>query len=121
MKRTAMKRSTKPMRRTPLRPMSDKRQRESKVYSVNKRAYFDKLRAQQLADGLNPPPNAPWCEVCIAMKWPREPAVDWHHVHSRGNGGPLLQPDEKMLAVSRRGHDYIHEDHSRARRRGWLD
>ena len=91
MKRTSL------LRRIPLRPMSKKRQKESRIYS-KKRADF--------LDGK-------MCEICGTRR-----AVDVHHRLGRLGGAYL---DEKTwMALCRTDHDFIHRNPSLAREMGYL-
>ncbi len=88
-----------PLKRTGrLRPMSKKRQREARAYSLLRAAY---LKAH------------PTCEVCS-----KATPKDIHHVCGR-LGGNYLNPDT-WLAVCRSCHDWIHTHPSKARQLGLL-
>jgi hypothetical protein len=87
------------MKRTPLRKVSKKRQKELREYS--------KLRKAHLSEH-------PTCEVCKERQ-----ATDIHHILARGRGGGLNDTGN-FLAVCRPCHTLIHEKPSYARENGWL-
>ena len=121
LKRTGFSNKEKnPLKRTPLKKQSARRKSELAEYRERKREYFSHLRKEQVEEGLNPPENAPWCEVCVAEGWDLRPAIDWHHVLPLGRGGRLNQPWELMLAVSRHSHDKIHGNMKWAEGKGYL-
>lgn len=92
-----MKRS--PLRRkTPLRRVSKKRAGELREYSERRKVFLSKHQ---------------WCVV-----YPYEPSTEVHHKHGREHG--KLNDESLWLAVSRRGHDFIHSNPNKARENGWL-
>jgi hypothetical protein len=108
MKRTAI------LRRSPLRRVSKKRQREGRTYSLLREAF---LKAR---------PN---CEACAVIKGVRvtagkvfcakvDPSQDVHHQAGR-YGGNYLNTDT-WLAVCRGCHDWIHTNPATARGLGLL-
>jgi len=108
-------------RKTPLRRVSKKRQREMKEYGPRKASYFQRLAKKQQGLGLNPPDDfTPWCEVCLAEEWELMPAEDWHHVLPKGRGGKQNQEEGLMIAVSRLAHRKIHDDPQWSEKRGYL-
>jgi hypothetical protein len=86
------------MKRTRIRPMSAKRQREAKEYS--------KLRTAYLA-------THPTCERCQRLK-----SRDIHHKAGR-LAGNYLNP-ATWAALCRPCHDHIHAHPSQARASGWM-
>jgi hypothetical protein len=104
-----MKRTSQPLRRTPLRKVSTKRARELREYSKKRKAF---LAAH------------PWCEVEIATgdyKGPKgmpSASVDIHH--KAGRTGWRLNDETQWMAVSREAHEFIHQNPAEARKRGWL-
>lgn len=86
------------LKRTPLRKVSAKRQRELKVYS--------KLRAEFME-------SRPVCEVCESR-----PSKDVHHTKGRLGGNYLNVSTFK--AVCRYCHLWIHAHPSLAREKGLL-
>ncbi len=86
------------MKRTRLRPMSRKREREAKIYSAARRAFLD---------------ERPRCEVCVKRK-----SQDVHHKSGRGKNYLL---EETWLAVCRGCHDEIHSNPTWAREREYLE
>lgn len=92
------------MKRTRIKPISDKRKRLQGEYSKAKKEYFQELRQKQQEQGLKPPEHAPWCEVCIREGWTLRAANDVHHTKRRGKN---LTDKETFLAVSRMAHNRI--------------
>jgi len=111
-----MKRSTKPMKRTPIKRVSDKRKAELAIYSREKKTAF-----KALADAQGLTSGKPLCERCMStpelFKTARR-AVDWHHWWPRGRGGRFL--GGKMFCVCRVCHDWIHSNDDAAREGGWI-
>ena len=87
------------MKKTPLRRVSKKRQKELREYSKLRKAYLS---------------EHPTCEVCE-----EKPATDIHHRHSRGLGGAFVDLSN-FVGVCRSCHRMIHEQPSKARENGWL-
>ena len=92
-----MKRSGPIKRKTPMRRVSKKRQKENKEYSVLRKGFLKKL---------------PICEVCMTAA-----ATDVHHMDKRGKN---LNEVGTWLAVCRPCHDKIHSNPSWAREKGYL-
>lgn len=86
------------MKRTRLRPMSDRRKRELKEYTAKRAAFL----AQR-----------PTCEKCG-----RRQSCDVHQKAGRSGGNYLRV--ETWAALCRRCHDCIHQKPGEARRTGWL-
>lgn len=84
--------------RAPLRRVSAKRAKENREYTKRRKEFLSRHR---------------WCVV-----YPYEPATEVHH--KDGREGSLLNQEELWLAVSRRGHEFIHQHPNEARKRGWL-
>ena len=86
MKRTPLKRKT-PLRRSgrKLRPVSIKRAKQNKEYSVLRMEYLNKN---------------PFCSIC------EKPACDIHH--KKGRFGERLNNSEFFMAVCRGCHEWIH-------------
>jgi len=91
-----------------IKPMSEKREAESKVYSTLRKVFLTGKR-------------------CVV--YPHLEAVDVHH--SMGRVGyaddwarerniPLINDVRHFLACSREGHDWIHSHPVEAREKGWL-
>jgi hypothetical protein len=98
-RKTPLKRGNKPMKRSPLRPMSKKRQNALKEYGEVRKRYLE---------------EHPVCEVC-GMK----PPAEIHHIHNRGTGG-ALSDTENFLAVCRYCHEQIHAKPQWSRDHGYL-
>lgn len=66
----------------------------------------------------------PWCEVELATGnytgINGHPAMATEVHHKNGRHGARLNDESRWLAVSRAGHDFIHNNPSEARARGWL-
>lgn len=59
-----------------------------------------------------------YCAVMEIIEYRSVPATDIHHV--RGRIGKLLMDQRYWLAVSRKGHRWIHDNIEEARKRGWI-
>jgi hypothetical protein len=90
---------------------SSKRAKELEAYRQLKKDYFAELAKRQ---GL-PEGHKPYCEV---FGKPYK-ASDIHHIHSVGSGGAFLDK-ENLLAVSRKSHNFIHQNPKWARENGYL-
>lgn len=105
-RRQYLKRSTKPLKRTPLRRMSKKRRRESVIYSEKRKIFLQ---------------SHPWCEVAVGVATEcvgGNRSTDVHHVAGRLGGNYL---DESTWKASCRScHDWIHNHPGQARQRGLL-
>jgi len=97
MRRTALRRSTKRMRRTPLRKVSNKRLTGLALYYV--------LRATFLS-------NNPQCAMC--QKWDD---LDLHHRRGRGK---YLNDVSTFVPLCRKCHNKVHSRPKWARANGWL-
>ena len=84
-------------RTKPVRPMSEKRQKEMKEYM--------KLRRKFLKEN-------PICQCECDRK-----SVDVHH--TRGRAGKMLNLTQFWLAVCRQHHDWVHLNPDQARRLGY--
>jgi hypothetical protein len=112
-----MKRTALPPRRTPIRKVSTKRQRELREYSKKRKAFL-------LAH--------PVCQVWQACTFEQRRAIfdgiekinfpvlscDIHHM--RKPRSTYLNDESTWMAVSRQGHEWIESHKSEARARGWL-
>lgn len=85
-------------KRKPLKKVADKRRRELAIYSANRKAYLE----------ANP--------FCAVFPW--LPATDIHHRYGREN--ERLNDMEFWIAVSRPGHDKIHNNPEWAYENGYL-
>ena len=85
------------MKRTPLRRVSKKRQKEMKEYSILRKEFLEKL---------------PMCEVCMKAK-----TSDVHHRNGRGK---YYMDVGTWLSVCRPCHDKIHKEPKWAREKGYL-
>ena len=113
-RKTPMKRGGGNLKRSPLKKVSDRRKRESAIYSQRKNEYFQNLAQEQGSTHA-------LCEVCIAEgnKNPKL-AQDWHHVLPIGRGGSLNQSEDLMVALCRTCHNNIHDNMKWAEENGWL-
>ncbi len=91
------------MKRSPLKPMSDKRRKEARIYS--------KLRKEFLEEH-------PYCEAAnVPVQNCEGHSEDVHHIAYRGKNYLNV---ETWLAVSRVCHTWIHEHPNQARKLGYL-
>jgi len=81
-----------------IKKVSDKRARQNQLYSVARRLFLE---------------QNPNCAV-----YPSEKATEVHHISGR-RGEKLLDTTD-WLAVSRRGHNWIHANPEEAEKKGWL-
>jgi hypothetical protein len=143
-KRTPIKRSRKPLKRTPIRKVSAKRAKEMKQYKVLRedllkhrpmcdaylillgldRATIDNLQAIAVIaiwQGMDVPaiPAGDKAEEFKAMGIPAycPRSFDCHHVRGRNK---YYLDVTSFLAVSRTCHEYIHQNPSAARAAGLL-
>ena len=107
MRRTALRRSTKRMRRTPLRKVSKKHEKEL--------AKYYRLRDQFLRENET-------CEVCLDLKSKRHTLTIYRSqdLHHRKGRGKYLNYKRYFCAVCRYHHTYIHDHPEWARANGWL-
>ena len=85
--------------RKPLRKVSKRRQKDNAVYARKKKAFLDEHQ---------------WCAVCLRFVWDREVH------HWAGRVSKLLLEERLWLAVCPHCHEWIHNNPSQARRRGFL-
>lgn len=126
-RRTPLKRGTKPLKRTPLRKVSKKRAKEGRIYSEKRKAFLE---------------AHPICQVWVAMRGIKEippliyviegrvycaedmihngapTSCDIHHKAKRTGSNYL--DESTWLAVSREMHEKIHQNPSWARAQGYL-
>jgi len=86
-------------------PVSDKR--------LEQLAYYRKQKPVFMAREENK-----ICPVILYLEKKDVPTVDIHHVN--GRTGERLNDETYFLAVSRRGHTWIHEHPEESRALGWL-
>lgn len=120
------------IRRTPLRRVSKKRAKESRIYSslvseFLKEHPFCQFQLEQ----IDRAPNE--AQIVASWRMAGEPvnfkiwvkgklvtlkrSKDVHHVHKRG---PNYLKVETWKAVARSAHEWIHNNPGQARRLGWL-
>ena len=85
------------MKRTKLKPVSDKRKVQNAEYSQLRKVFLQGKR----------------CAV-----FPNLAATEIHHTNHRE--GERLNDTEYWLAVSREGHEWIHRNTKEAREKKWL-
>lgn len=127
-RRTPLKRGTKPLKRTPLRKVSKKRAKEGRIYSEKRKAFLERW---------------PWCQVWMSENGFKQPypesegdsfapmvkaemfeikvcprSCDIHHKAKRTGSNYLNE--STWLAVSREMHEKIHQNPSWARAQGYL-
>ena len=85
------------------------RQRQLRSYRILARSFVETQRAL-----------GAWCPVSVRGLIPEGVlgVTEVHHV--RGRLGALLLDDRHWMAVSRQGHQWIHDHPARARELGWL-
>lgn len=96
------------LKKTGLKPRSEKREAESKIYQTLKDSFLTGKK----------------CAV-----FPNKDAGQVHHIAGRAGYAddwarernvPLINDVRFFLAVSQEGHDYIHRNTVEAREKGWL-
>ena len=97
MKRTPLKRKTPLKRGGRLNPVSKKRAKQNKVYSIARAEYLE---------------QNPLCEIC-------EKKADQIH-HKRGRFGDRLNEKEFFMAVCMTCHNWIHGNPIEAYSKGYL-
>lgn len=100
-RRTPIKRTAKPLRRTPLARVSKKRRKENREYL--------RLREGFMA-------SHPHCEVCVPNICQHR-STDVHHAQGRGIN---LCNVNSWVSVCRPCHEHIHQHPSWARENGYL-
>ncbi len=107
-RRTPLKRSTKPLKRTSLKRVSKKRAKENRKYM--------ELRVEFLRDH-------PWCEAA-AVIWPeqyRNATLPYSgEVHHKVDRRAHFLDVSSWLAVCRESHQWIHANPGQARKLGLL-
>jgi hypothetical protein len=110
MRKTPLKRSRKPLKRTPLKKQSVKQKTRLDRYMRARREFINIL---ELKDH--------WlqCEVCKDMGFiPTRTGTEVHH--KKGRAGAMLWNQTYFLWVCRWCHDQIHENPKWARAQGYL-
>ena len=102
MKRTPLKRSSAPLRRTPLRPVSKRRQKRDSGYSDARLAVFDRAHGRCEAGA----------EGCTGLM------EQVHHVGGRGGADPHRLGN--LLGCCAWCHGVIHSRVEESYRRGWM-
>lgn len=126
-RRTPLKRSTTPLKRTPLRRVSKKRRKEMDEYSHKRRIFLERNRACQVA--LDELGGAKQYDVYAMQRGVcfvefngtshQIPASEDIH-HTLGRTGTNYLDENTWLAVSRANHERIHQNPSWARAHGYL-
>lgn len=122
MKRTAL------LRRTRLRPVSKRRARELRTYSVKRKVFLaehplcqvwlTKHGFKELGQGFYEKHGGKIYSDLMVEAEGCPKSCDVHHKAGRTGGNYLAE--STWMAVSRDAHDWIHANPSEARRRGWL-
>lgn len=99
MKHNAKNTIIKPTQRKPIKPVSDKRQKQKSAYLLARKIF--------LMEEANK-----YCPVTGKL------ATEIHHTNGRTN--ERLNDRQYWLAVSREGHQWIHDNPEEAREKGWL-
>lgn len=112
-RKTPMPRSSLPMKRSRIAPVSNKRAAENRDYSVARREYLA---------------EHPYCELCVPIKaYPHDPplfeirpqlANQIHHY--RGRVGRLLTDKRFFRAACQDCHEWVGKNGAQARRIGVL-
>jgi hypothetical protein len=102
-KRTPLKRSTKGLKRTPLRRVSLQRKSELQAYYQARQGYLEKN---------------PWCEALIGEANCSIRAGEIHHLRGREN--EKLNDEKYFLPICRNCHVWIHDHPNKAREMGLL-
>lgn len=108
MKRSAIRRSQKRLRRSPLRRVSKRLAKERRIYSADAPDFWSQ-------------PENQFCRVAASgvLGEPLErQATDRHHLDSRY--GKKLNEPGNVIPVSRAGHDWIRDNGNAARAMGFL-
>lgn len=88
---------SKPLKRTPLKPLSNKRKDQLGIYKQMRRRYLQKT---------------PKCERC------GQSATEIHHKAGRTNN--LLNDSKHFMAICRPCHRWVHDNPEDARNNDWL-
>jgi hypothetical protein len=91
------------MKRTPMRRVSKKRAVANAIYSKKRKAFLK---------------DHPYCFVAHELWGKLLPTRDIHHM--RKPRATYLNDETTWMAVSRRAHEWIENNKSEARERGWL-
>ncbi len=115
MKRTALKRS-------PLRRVSAKRAKESRLYTAKRAAYLAAHRYCEWFIEQSTTPEAEVIATGVAVIGGERVVVP-HSVeihHRAGRSGKNYLDETTWMAVSCIGHEWIHRNGKEARARGWI-
>lgn len=95
------------------------KQREKRISSANEKTAY-RREAVEFVRQANERKES--CPVILKLQQIAEPVECVHHIRGRGRGGrgPLLRDQRYWMAVSRRGHDWIHRNIEAARAEGWI-
>lgn len=102
-RKAPLRRSGKPIARSPLRRVSKKRRGENAYYSKKRVAFLQRFKL---------------CAVSQSLFGVEALATEVHH--KAGRTGTNFLDEATWLPVCRRGHVWIHEHPGKARERGWL-
>lgn len=111
-----LQRGGKGLRRTPLKRVSAKRAEQLREYSIRRKAF---LEAHPFCAVAAEASKKMFVNRQVGTFWMEHtPATDIHHI--RGRRDAMLLDERYWLAVSREGHDAIHQNPNKAREMGWL-
>lgn len=116
MKRTSI------LRRSPLRRVSAKRAKESRIYAAKRAAYLGAHRYCEwfIEQGTTPEKEVIETGVTFidGLRVVVPHSVEIHH--RNGRSGKNYLDEKTWMAVSRIGHEWIHQNPREARARGWI-
>ena len=111
-RRTPLKRSTKPIRR-----VSKKRAKEMRSYAQKRKAFLDMHPICQVWLKESGATETPSAMCCLLLHGVGPRATEIHHREGRGRN---YLNEETWLAVCRQNHERIHNNPSWARANGFL-
>ena len=127
-RRTPLKRGTKPLKRTPLRKVSKKRAKDGKIYSAKRKAFlalhpFCEVELKEYgitqSEAIEIQGKFSIYDECKGFSTVLiSPATDIHHTAKRT--GKNYLDESTWLAVCRENHEMIHANPSWARANGFL-
>lgn len=114
LKSSGLKRSTKPMARSPMKPttkpMRQRSQKTEELYRKERRPLVDRLLGDDAVDGTGEPVL---CERC------GKPAQVIHEPLTRGRGGSITDEDN-ACKLCNECHRFVHAHPAQSTAEGWL-
>jgi hypothetical protein len=121
LRRTAMKRSAlSPLKRTKLRPMSPKRQKESREYARLRKLFLAERPHCELFLSLEDKEDAESCALVVKIWGRRHTVPRASEVHHKEKRGKNYLNVSTWAALSPEGHRYVEDHKTWARETGWL-